>query len=537
MIRMRFWPMLVSILGLGALAIGASTVWTQEAPRAEEGTEARADDATVEKGVEVLARGPVHEAYAEPVTTKPRPGPLVRKQPPAAIEEVPPDQKPEGENVQWVAGYWGWEDDRSDFIWVSGFWRTPPPDRRWVPGYWARAEGGWQWTPGFWEVEEQEDVTYLAPPPDPIDSGPNVPAPAADNTWVPGCWVYRETRYVWRPGYWLAYRSGWVWVPAHYVWTPGGCVFVEGYWDYTLRSRGLLFAPVYLDPGLVRANWLYRPRHVVYTDFLFSALFVRAGYGSYYFGDYFDPRYDRLGYVSWFDYRFGGRGYDPLYSYYRWENRNDRRWDRDLRDLYVARRAGEAPRPPQTFAQQTTLIQNINNKTVTVNNIKNVTVLAPMNQVDRTVVKLQPVSPERLATERKHAQQLRQATIVRQKTEVQVAAQGPPRRPNDAPRSAKLEVTKHPAAAAKPSGKAAPSPPPPVKPEVRPAGKPQAKPEPRGPEPKGPAPKPAPKPEPKPKERPKPEPKPQPEPKPKEKPKPEPKPAPKPSDKDKKDKG
>src|SRR5438105_1908609 len=48
---------------------------------------------------EVLTRGPVHEAFAEPVQFNPKPGAVVPKQPPAPIEELPPDQKPEGQNV------------------------------------------------------------------------------------------------------------------------------------------------------------------------------------------------------------------------------------------------------------------------------------------------------------------------------------------------------------------------------------------------------------------------------------------------------
>src|SRR5438132_1306307 len=47
-------------------------------------------------GVEVLTRGPVHEAFAEPVTGQPEPGPVVPGQPPEAVPELPPDQRPEG---------------------------------------------------------------------------------------------------------------------------------------------------------------------------------------------------------------------------------------------------------------------------------------------------------------------------------------------------------------------------------------------------------------------------------------------------------
>src|SRR5262245_17118853 len=44
---------------------------------------------------EVQARGPVHEAFAQP-STAPRPGIAVPRQPPESIQEMPPDQKPEG---------------------------------------------------------------------------------------------------------------------------------------------------------------------------------------------------------------------------------------------------------------------------------------------------------------------------------------------------------------------------------------------------------------------------------------------------------
>src|SRR5271154_117053 len=49
---------------------------------------------------EVLTRGPVHEAFATP-TTEPMPTTPVAKAPPAALEEMPPDQKPEGD-ATWI---------------------------------------------------------------------------------------------------------------------------------------------------------------------------------------------------------------------------------------------------------------------------------------------------------------------------------------------------------------------------------------------------------------------------------------------------
>ena len=101
---------------------------------------------------------------------------------------------------------------------------------------------------------------------------------------------------MWRPGFWIEYRPNWVWVPAHYRWTPLGYVFVDGYWDYPLATRGVLFAPVvFRAAGLRQPAFVYTPAYVVSEPCMVGALFVRRGYGGYYFGDYFDPRYATVG--------------------------------------------------------------------------------------------------------------------------------------------------------------------------------------------------------------------------------------------------
>ena len=67
-----------------------------------------------------------------------------------------------------------------------------------------------------------------------------------------------------------------MWVPSHYTWTPCGYVFVDGYWDYPLRQRGVLFTPVYFTGAVyTRPAFVYRPSYVVYDDALTGALFVR----------------------------------------------------------------------------------------------------------------------------------------------------------------------------------------------------------------------------------------------------------------------
>ena len=108
-----------------------------------------------------MLRGPLHEAFAGPIAMDPQSGLVVPKKPPEAIEEIPPEAKPADENVIWIPGYWAWDEDRDDFIYVSGVWRVPPADRRWVPGYWTEGDGGYQWISGFWAPVEAEEVRYL----------------------------------------------------------------------------------------------------------------------------------------------------------------------------------------------------------------------------------------------------------------------------------------------------------------------------------------------------------------------------------------
>src|SRR5262245_3009931 len=146
-------------------------------------------------GAEVQARGPVHEAFAEP-GTPPSAAPVVPKQPPAPIEELPPEQKPAGKQVQWIPGYYQWE--LKDFLWVSGCWRVSPPGKVWLPGRWQQVSGGWQWVSGCWVEEKRSEVELLPPPPAPREQ--EIPRLAPGQVYEPGCWVYREKGYAWRPG-------------------------------------------------------------------------------------------------------------------------------------------------------------------------------------------------------------------------------------------------------------------------------------------------------------------------------------------------
>src|SRR5262245_33508853 len=232
---MRSVPFLWRLLTLVAAGVffGAAAIAQERRP-----------PVAADQVAEELTRGPIHEAFGQPTVFNPQAGSVAPKAPPEVIEEVPPDQKPEGDNVAWIPGYWAWDDDEKTFLWVSGFWRVVPPGRTWVPGYWHTFGDGFRWVSGYWASEQIASVTYLPPPPESLEVGPMAEATEENQIWIPGVWVWRETRYLWRPGFWTTPNPDWVWVPDRYEWTPTGCVFVEGYWDYPLSGRGLLFTPV-----------------------------------------------------------------------------------------------------------------------------------------------------------------------------------------------------------------------------------------------------------------------------------------------------
>jgi hypothetical protein len=415
-------------------------------------------------GVEVLAKGPVHEAFAA-TAEAPAAAPVAKKQPPDPIEELPPDQKPAGDHVQWLPGYWAWDEDGERFLWVSGFWRQPPPGRVWVPGSWRAVDGGWQWVGGFWQdvvtraqalqpnQPVQPEIEYLLEPPKTLEVGPTVVAPTTTSMYVPGAWVWRGGRYLWRPGVWVDYRPNWVWVPARYYWTPAGYVFVEGYWDYPIATRGVLFAPiVYTQPVYVRPAYVYTPVYVVSEPAMMGALFVRRGHSYYYFGDYYDGPYVERGYTAWcgtygrngFVVGYGtGRawGYDPLWSYYSVTYRSSPEWHRGMGDLYQGRYRGELMRPPVTLVQQNTTIINITKVTNVTNvtnnitvvngvptvgnkNVSGVAVVAPLKvagDIQRT--KLETVTIEARRNEVVAARQIREVAVQRTKMETAVALQ------------------------------------------------------------------------------------------------------------------
>jgi hypothetical protein len=353
-------------------------------------------DITREKtpdGMEVLQRGPIHEAFAQPIEANPQPSPPVPKQPPPPIPEVPPDQKPEGSNVQWIPGYWSWDSDRKDFIWVSGVYRNMPEGRAYTPGYWTQTADGWRWVPGYFASEGQTQTQYVPQPPTTVENGPSSPAPGDDYFYSPGSWVYDGSQFLWRPGFWAPYQSGLVWVNSYYTWTPAGYTFVPGYWDYPLANRGLLFAPVYFNTPLWNTpGWCYRPRILVGLANLLNYLFWRPGYPGYFYGGYYGPYYAGLGFQPWFG---GPFWFNPLFNYYRWHYRGNPGWFPGIQNVY----------------RNTTIVNRTNN------------FLTPLNRFQGNLTR---VTPSQMNLHKSNIQHFQQLVQNRNRLETTAARAGLP---------------------------------------------------------------------------------------------------------------
>ncbi|MCU0785354.1 MAG: hypothetical protein MUF81_15135 [Verrucomicrobia bacterium] len=430
-------------------------------------------------GAQVLTRGPVHEAFAGMVTFNPEPGVVVTKAPPDVIEEMPPEERLAGDNVAWIPGYWGWDDERSDFLWVSGTWRALPPGRQWMAGYWGQTPQGYQWTSGYWADATAKETIYLPPPPATVEVGPNIAAPSMDYGWSPGCWFWYQGRYAWRPGYWALGRADWDWMPAHYVWTPRGYIFVGGYWDYPVARRGVLFAPIYFEAGAYsRRGYFYSPTIVIDLGVFSDHLFLRPRYHHYYFGDYYAASYYQGGFYASFSFQSGRHGYDPIYSHQRWEHRQDREWEHRVETSYQYRRDHEAARPPRTWVAQ----RNINPDTAE-SRQNRVMVATPISQLAKrkdSPMRFQPVAKAERQQIAQRGQEVQKSREQRRTLEAK-AVDTTTRKPGAAFEPAKVKLPKSPIVArsanqlgknqAPPKVQQSPRPDPKFQPKSEPAGR------------------------------------------------------------------
>ncbi len=282
-------------------------------------TNANIKAAASSSNIEVLTRGPIHEAFATQYQMNAVAGAKIEAAPPALIDEIAPNVRPAGANVTWIPGYWAWDIAAKDFLWVSGTWRNSPPNHRWTPGYWNRVDGGYQWMSGFWLPATQAQVNYYAAPPQSLERGPTSQAPSQNHFWIPGCYVPNNGRYAWQPGYWGQYQQNYVWTPACNVMTAGGYIYIPGYWDLRLDQRGTLFAPAYINLTGTAANAIrYTPQAVIPVQALQFHLFAQANSSTYLFGNYYGAEYASLGLTPWYAGQIVQGVPDPLFGYYNW---------------------------------------------------------------------------------------------------------------------------------------------------------------------------------------------------------------------------
>ena len=394
-------------------------------PPGEAGQDVPNTEANLPQDYEVLARGPLHEAFASPFVSNPTPSEIVREQPPEPINEVPPGEMPAGEGIVWIPGYWGWEPAEDAFVWISGLWREAPPNRRWVPGYWTKAEGGFQWIAGFWAEASESQIAYLPEPPPPQSNGPNMRPPSQDSVWLPGSWIWRDGDYEWRPGYWTPVAPGWVWIPDQYLWTPHGYIFVAGYWDRPFDERGVMFAPVvYEEPIYTQPNYTYVPETVVNTAPLLMHLFASPAYSHYYYGDYYGFQPQGTAFFPWYTYSRRTALYDPLLTYYQWSYAT--------RGVDLARRlsgwngffaSNEQFRPPRTFRAQRQFVSaiDVDNAPIDVSSVVLTDTFQDVLRSNSTGVRFTPVADDRREFLRNASQDMRQFQQQRRDFEQAVA--------------------------------------------------------------------------------------------------------------------
>ena len=100
----------------------------------------------------------------------------------------------------------------------------------------------------------------------------------------------------------------------------------------------------------------------------------------------------RRGFTPWFEYRYGGTYYDPLFAFQRLAA-VDPNWERDLRTGYADRFSGTVVLPPRTWREQEALIGRVTvDPSLLVATYRYALPLTPLALVNRQVINLRPVT-------------------------------------------------------------------------------------------------------------------------------------------------
>jgi hypothetical protein len=123
--------------------------------------------------------------------------------------------------------------------------QTPRPSRnaRWIPGYWLYEDTRFHWIAGLWDVPEEDvkrELTVQAPTPPPaappkVDE-PVEPPPTRTAVWAPGSWQWDGRAYVWVAGAWrIPPDPQHTWQRATWTINAGKATFVPGGWRVRVR--------------------------------------------------------------------------------------------------------------------------------------------------------------------------------------------------------------------------------------------------------------------------------------------------------------
>ncbi len=248
--------------------------------------------------------------------------------PPALIEELPPDERPVGENVLWIPGYFAWDEDRLDFIWISGVYRDAP---RGILGSRVTGDQPLAGPNGFrvFGLQSHKKQQIKLKPKSSFTqsrrsrwSKARPSAAERESFWIPGNWRYVSNKYAWQAGYWSAAQHGLDLVPAPLHWNAAGYVLYPRVWDYSLAQRGLVFAPVYFDAAYYANPVVYRPQVILRSNFLTVHLWSRTPLRALLLWRLLRQQLRDRGLPSLvYTARANRNYYDPLFTYYSWQGR------------------------------------------------------------------------------------------------------------------------------------------------------------------------------------------------------------------------
>ena len=286
------------------------------------------------------------------------------------MDEVPPDQKPDGDNVAWIPGYWQFEDDRQGLHLDQRLLARHAPGRKWVPGYWNKNDDGRAsgWAATGPPRTRGRSNTCPRRRRRRWRTAPSDAAPRAEP-----CLDSRRVGLADQPLLVAARLLGRA---------PAGLDLDARLLRLTpvrLRLRGRLLGLVdppprrALRPLLLERLELYgratstAPRSASTWTSSPTTCSAAPATAATTIGDYYGGSYVTLGFTPWYSFHYArGGGYCPIYAYNSWHYRGNPGGGRAAGRLHY--RAQPYRRPATAHLHRQQNVVNIN-KTVVVNNV------------------------------------------------------------------------------------------------------------------------------------------------------------------------